>query len=188
MPFSKVAYAAATEKVAAAELTEIPDAIRVGFAQACADIGLTPEHGDRLGKFASIVLAVSAPTKGYAKVAADFSPADTVPTDPGEIAFRKQLEAQQAKRAPVAPAPAAPAPVAPGSGAPLPAYGVGGAPTANDPGGLFAGMTGADLKGPPAPAPKAPVPAMTPPPKPVVTPKPVVPPSPAPPIVPGGKP
>lgn len=178
MPFSKVAHAAATEKVAAAESTEIPDAIRAGFVQAGLDMGLNPEHIAKLGKFASIVLEASKPTKGYAKIAADFSPADTVSADPGEIAFRKQLEAQQAKRAPVAPA----APVVPAK----PPVGPGGQ-------GLFEGMNGPDMNPPPKGLPPAPLPKPGPmkpmvPQKPVVPTKPVVPPSPAPPIVPGGKP
>lgn len=203
MPFSKVAHAAALAKVAAAEPPEQRDAIQLGFIQGCHEMGLTEPQAARLGKFAAVVLDVAKPTEGIAKVAADFTGADTevngqVSAD--ERLFRLQLEAQQ-RNIPIAQlakqqgvdlktlaseigTASAPAPT----------------PTSRDT--LFPpeGLGGPDLSPPPAPKPAAPAvpkppvkPAAPAAPKPALQPRPVAPkpapvnPSAPPPVVPGAK-
>ena len=82
MPFSKMAHEASLSKVAAADHLEIPDAIRLGFNHGVLSLGLSPDEARQLGKLAAVALQVHAPTAGLAKIAADFTGADTDPADP----------------------------------------------------------------------------------------------------------
>lgn len=187
MPFSKIAHAAALEKVSAADALEQRDAINAGFEHACDTMRLDPFQRADLAKFAAVVLDVAKPTEGLAKVAADIAANAAPAGDPNAELFKQRLIAEQAKAKALAQGQARAA----GAGQPLPPaapakpVGAGG----NELFDMMGGMTGPDVSPPKPVTPPAPKPvaAPAPPVKPVVAPKPAVPPSPAPPVIPGAK-
>ncbi|HPS78656.1 MAG TPA: hypothetical protein PLS53_10920 [Thermoanaerobaculaceae bacterium] len=182
MPFSKIAHAAALEKVAAADAHEQRDAIDAGFEHACDTLELNDLQRANLAKFAAVVLDVAKPTSGLAKVAADIVGNAAPAGDPNAELFKQRLIAEQAKAKALAQGQARAAnPGVP----PAKPVGAGGDELFN----MMGGMTGPDISPPKPVTPPAPKPvaAPAPPVKPVVAPKPAVPPSPAPPVIPGAK-